>query len=83
MLKKKWLYSAVGGILLMGFGLSLLGDSILIKYESTVFFDWFLLGTIALAVFFAGLSLFGSAVNIKSQIDFHKLKKEKKRFKKK
>ena len=82
-LKKKWLYSSVGGILLMGFGLSLLGDSILMKSEGSDFSNWFILGTIALVVFFAGLSLFGRAVNTKSQIDLYKLKQNKKRAKKK
>lgn len=77
-LKKKWLYNAVGGILLMGFGLSLLGDSVISKSENEDFYDWFFLGTIALIVFFAGLSLFGNAVNLRTQIDFYKNRKIKK-----
>jgi hypothetical protein len=77
-LMKKWLYNAVGGILLMGFGLSLLGDSIISKFENDDFYYWFLKGTIALIVFFAGLSFFGDAVNLRTQIDFYKNNKMKK-----
>lgn len=80
-LRKKWLYGAIGGILLMGFGLSLLGNSIMMKYENDILFEWFIVGTVALSLFFAGLSVFGNAVINKSQIDFHKLKSEKKRKK--
>ncbi|AFL85576.1 hypothetical protein Belba_3059 [Belliella baltica DSM 15883] len=82
-LRKKWLYSSVGGILLMGFGLSLFRDAVILKFESKGFFDWFLSGTIALGVFFSGLSLFGSAINFKSQMDSYKIKKRQKRINKK
>jgi hypothetical protein len=68
-LKRKWLKFAVGGILLMGFGLSLLGEAGNLKMSGSAFLNWFGLGTLALAVFFAGLSLFGQAVVFKSQID--------------
>ena len=68
-LKRKWLKFAVGGILLMGFGLSLLGEAGILKMSGSAFVNWFGLGTLALAVFFAGLSLFGQAVVFKSQID--------------
>jgi hypothetical protein len=68
-LKRKWLKFAVGGILLMGFGLSLLGEAGILKMSGSGFVNWFGLGTLALVVFFAGLSLFGQAVVFKSQID--------------
>lgn len=68
-LKRKWLKFSVGGILLMGFGLSLLGEAGSLKMSGSGFVNWFGLGTLALAVFFAGLSLFGQAVVFKSQID--------------
>lgn len=68
-LKRKWLKFSVGGILLMGFGLSLLGEAGILKMSGSGFVNWFGLGTLALAVFFAGLSLFGQAVVFKSQID--------------
>jgi hypothetical protein len=40
-----------------------------LKMSGSGFVNWFGLGTLALAVFFAGLSLFGQAVVFKSQID--------------
>ncbi len=61
-LKRKWLIYAVGGILLMGFGLTLLGESIILKTDDREWWMWFGLGTLALTVFFAGLSLFGQGV---------------------
>jgi hypothetical protein len=61
-LKINWLAFAVSGILLMGFGLSLLGHSIIMKANNAGFIYWFLWGTGALAVFFVGLSLFGEAI---------------------
>lgn len=71
-LKKKWLIYAVSGLLLMGFGLSLLGESIILKGRENEFWHWFGLGTLALAVTFAGLSLFGQATVFKSQLDHSK-----------
>jgi hypothetical protein len=73
-LKRKWLKFAVGGILLMGFGLSLLGEAGILKMSGSGFLSWFGIGTMALAVFFAGLSLFGQAVVFKSQMDNSKRK---------
>jgi hypothetical protein len=67
-LKIKWLLYAVGGILLMGFGLSLLGESIILKIEGTAFLSWFGLGTISLIIFFAGLSIFGQAIVYKCEL---------------
>lgn len=75
LLKKKWLYTAIGGILLIGFGLSLLGDSIILKSANADFYHWFIPGTVAFIVFFTGLSLFGNAINLRTQIDFYKKRK--------
>jgi hypothetical protein len=65
-LKRKWLIYAIGGLLLMGFGLSLLGESIIMKSREVEVWKWFLMGTTALVVFFAGLSIFGQAVVFRS-----------------
>jgi len=73
-LKKKWLTHAVGGILLMGFGLCLLGEATILKWENARLLYWFGTGTLALAIFFAGLSLFGQATVFKSKIDRSKVK---------
>jgi uncharacterized membrane protein HdeD (DUF308 family) len=68
-LKKKWLIHAVTGILLMGFGLSVLGESTISKYSDGTFLHWFLTGTAGLILIFAGLSIFGQAVVYKTFLD--------------
>lgn len=57
--KMKWLLYAISGLLLFGFGLSLLGEAILAKYKDSNY--WVCLGTIALVVTNSGLCLFGQA----------------------
>jgi uncharacterized membrane protein YjfL (UPF0719 family) len=61
-LKIKWLAFAISGILLMGFGLSMLGHSIISKQNNEEFIYWFLWGTLSLILVFSGLSLFGEAI---------------------
>jgi uncharacterized membrane protein YczE len=61
-LYKKWLIYAIGGLLLMGFGLSLFGEAVIQKLEKAPFWDWFAYGTLSLVVFNAGVSVFGQAV---------------------
>jgi hypothetical protein len=78
LLKKKWLYTAIGGIFFIGFGLSLLGDSIILKSVNADFYHWFVIGTVAFILFFTGLSLFGNAINLRTQIDFYKKRKIRK-----
>lgn len=68
-LKKKWLIYSVSGILLMGFGLSVLGESTISKYSGEPFFYWFLTGTGGLVLIFSGLSIFGQGVIYKSFMD--------------
>lgn len=60
--KLRWLSFAVLGLLLTGFGLSLLGEAILLKFNEAAFWTWTTWGTAALVVFNAGLCLFGQAV---------------------
>lgn len=61
--KQKWLLYAVSGLILFGFGLSLLGEAILLKYSQSD--HWIVGGTIALVVTNSGLCLFGQAIIIK------------------
>lgn len=68
-LRKKWLVYAVSGILLMGFGLSVLGESSISKFQGESFSYWFLMGTGGLVLFFSGLSIFGQAVVYKGFLD--------------
>ena len=65
MKKKWWIYSVVG-LLLLGLGLSLLGEAIIYKFQND--FDWFFLGTIALVVFNSGIALVGEAIVIKGRM---------------
>ena len=61
--KIKWLLYAVSGLLLFGFGLSLLGEAIILKYNQSG--QWIAAGTIALIVTNTGLCLFGQAIIVK------------------
>lgn len=58
-LYRKWLAFAIVGLLLTGFGLSLLGEAIISKMKNESFF---LIGSAGLAAFSAGLSIFGQAI---------------------
>jgi len=59
---RKWMILAIAGLLLIGFGVSLVGESILIKSQTDNFWIWGAWGTLALIVLNAGVSLFGQAV---------------------
>ncbi len=58
--KQKWLLYAVSGLVLFGFGLSLLGEAIILKYNDADY--WIAAGTAALVVTNSGLCLFGQAI---------------------
>ena len=58
--KTKWLLYAVSGLVVFGFGLSLLGEAIFLKHTSSS--HWISLGTIALVATNSGLCLFGQAI---------------------
>ena len=51
--------------LLIGFGLSLLGESIIKKYENHP--NWFYWGTLALVVFNSGICIVIKAASVKSK----------------
>lgn len=59
---RKWMSFAVGGLLLVGLGCSLLGEAILIKSTATNFWSWATWGTAALCTLNTGISLLGRAV---------------------
>ena len=65
-MKLKWLTYSIVGLLLFGFGLSLLGEAILLKNNNEPFF-WF--GTLALVVINSGLCFFGNAIIFKIKLD--------------
>ncbi len=53
---------SVGGLLLVGFGVSLIGESIQFKANYPEGWGWVAYGTLALCVFNAGISCFGRGV---------------------
>ncbi|MFN3951412.1 MAG: hypothetical protein ACK4KT_03300 [Thermaurantimonas sp.] len=67
-LKKKWLRFAISGLVLNGFGLSLLGEAIIIKSAGESMW-WIPIGTLALICINAGISLVGTAVKYRVHLD--------------
>lgn len=58
----KWLAEAIGGLILIGFGLSLFGQSVIYKSRGDSVKKWFLWGTLSLIVINAGICTFGDSV---------------------
>jgi hypothetical protein len=56
----KWLFFSILGLLLIGCGLSIFGEAIIIKYKNKE--NWFLWGTISLVMVNAGLCFLGQAI---------------------
>ena len=71
-MKKKWLFYSISGLLLFGMGLSILGESIILKYNQSD--DWFIWGTISLIITNSGLCFFGQAVIEKVKIVINQVK---------
>jgi hypothetical protein len=69
---KNWLLTSALGLGLFGFGLSLVGEALIRKYESTHWQDWFWWGTLALVVTNAGLAIFGKAITLRIKLDREK-----------
>ena len=65
-MKKKWWIYSVTGLLLLGFGLSLLGEAIIYKFNYD--FNWFCWGTAALVVFNSGIALVREAIVLKGKM---------------
>ena len=63
--KKAYIYSVVG-LILVGLGLSLLGEAIIYKMEHNIF--WIPMGTLALSVTNAGICFVGNAVLLKAKL---------------
>ena len=71
-MKKKWLFYSISGLLMFGMGLSMVGESIILKYKQSD--DWFLWGAFALIITNSGLCIFGQAVieKVKMTINLEK-----------
>ena len=65
-MKKKWVFYSISGLLMFGMGLSIVGESIILKYKQSD--DWFLWGAFALIMTNSGLCFFGQAVIEKVKI---------------
>ncbi len=72
---QNWNRFAPLGLLLMGLGLSIIGDATSNKAKGK---GWFLKGTLGLIVFNAGAAVFGEAVKNRTlyEIELNKLRKE-------
>ena len=70
--KKKWRLFAPLGLATTGMGLSFLGHSIGLKLGGAPFITWFIWGTFSLALFNAGLAMFGEAVKHRTLHDLQK-----------
>ena len=59
-IKIYWIIYSITGLLLLGFGLSLLGEAILFKMVND--FSWLYCGTASLVVFNSGICFVGKAI---------------------
>ena len=60
--KKQWKFQAVAGLVLIGFGASLIAEAAIIKASDAPTWQWVVAGTIALCVFNSGLCIFGNGI---------------------
>ena len=63
--KAKWLIYAIGGLILIGAGVSIVGEAIIRKAAAD---PWFWIGTAGLVVLNSGVSVFGQAVVFRSRL---------------
>ena len=68
-LKRNWLLLSGGSLAVIGFGLSLMGEALLIKQAEESWTEWFGIGTLSLIVVNAGIALFGKAVTLRVKLD--------------
>lgn len=64
-LKRKWFIYGGVGLALMGAGLSVFGEALMLKQANNGFWGWFSYGTLSLVLFNAGMSFFGEAIKTK------------------
>lgn len=64
--KARWLLFSIGGLLLIGGGVSLVGQAVIEKAAGD---PWFWLGTAGLVVLNAGVSVFGQGVIYRIRLD--------------
>lgn len=69
---EQWSSLAPRGLLIIGFGATLLAHSSSLKTRKKPFWQWLILGTISLIVLNAGVAIFGEAVKHRAMYE-HKL----------
>lgn len=67
--KKRWLFTATLGLILIGMGLCLVVDAAFFRENGAPTLEWVAYGTGALIVFNSGISVFGQAVIAKINLD--------------
>jgi hypothetical protein len=72
----KWLLCAIGGLILIGFGLSVFSEAANLKHTNSPFLRWFLPGSYSLIMINGGLCVFGQAIIFKVRMENKKLIKK-------
>lgn len=67
--RREWLIKAPLGLALIGLGVSLTGESAILKGQRQPGVRWFWLGTLGLVVLNSGVSLFGDAVKARALLE--------------
>jgi hypothetical protein len=65
-LRARWLAYCIAGLIVIGAGVSLVGEAIIAKAAGN---PWFWLGTAGLVVLNSGVSIFGQGVVYRSRLD--------------
>lgn len=75
---EKWDQMAPRGMLLVGFGLSMIGRATILRANKRGFLRWFVIGTIGLALFNAGIAYFGESVKHRTlyELEVQKLREK-------
>ncbi len=68
-LKKQWIFYSVGGLILIGAGLSLTIDAAFYRFGHPENLFWIAYGTLALVVFNSGICLIGQGIICKVRLD--------------
>lgn len=71
-MRRRWLFYSILGLILVGAGVSITGEAIILKGAGVALGKWFLLGTAGLIVLNSGLSFFGQGVIEKVRLDRHR-----------
>lgn len=58
-LRRRWLVYSIGGLILIGAGVSVVGEAIIMKSRDL---PWFWLGTVGLVILNSGVSVVGQGV---------------------